>query len=315
MSWWKKLLCEVFKIGCPNPPPPAPPERTVAFGIQDQNTLEMIPGADVTLDGTDTDWSGETNEAGYVAFDGVPESLGHSHFWVDAGSQYEFNEGPLIIPPGNQQFAILMTPKVALERLRMEQNRFIAGNTWFVPRFYSCLIAPRYMWTGQVHELRRLFERARAARCNGIRIFGMLDWADIKYSPRDSMYWVNLSFVVELAAEYGLYTEISFFCDAQRIVPDWLERMAWASTLGEFAAARPTVIVTMANEARKNGWKEADDPALLDLARRVKIASPSTLVGVSDPLDPDRKEDVPMYNERQLRIAAVADFLLVHKSR
>lgn len=297
----------------PKTPPKPPPVRTVAFGVTSHG--QPVPNADVTVDGWPTDWTDLTNADGYIAFHGVPVVFQISHVWVTANGYQPF-EMHLDIPPYNHQFNIELTSLVpALQPVHIEQGRYLAVDHWIVPRFMSCFLAIWLFQTGQLYELRRQLQRAKDARCNGIRIFGMLDWPAVKFSPRDETYWTALTTVVDEAATYGLYVSWCFFCDAQRIVPNTDERRNWADAAGSFLTSHSTVFFRLANEARKNGWGEADDPELLALARHVKAVSPQTIVSVSDPIDPDRKEDVAQYNERQRRIATVADHLVVHPSR
>jgi len=204
---------------------------------------------------------------------------------------------------------------------RVEQGRYRTDAGWFVPRFYVALDAVWLVQNGQRSEWLRRLDRARAARCNGVQFAGMLDWRHpdgapyIAFSPFDSGYWEALHTVVQDAAEREMYGCVLFFCDAQRIVPEHLRRIVLVEQAAVFCQGNPTLWMVMANEARKNGWNEADDDALLALADLFKNWCPATILAVSDPLDGDTTNATAQYLERQNRIAPHADELIVHASR
>lgn len=204
--------------------------------------------------------------------------------------------------------------------LRVEQGRFRTDLGWEVPRHYSVFHAVALVRDGNLGELRRLLQRAHAARCNGIRVFG--SWYYIghgmaPYAMTDPAWLGWMDTVLREAASYGLRVELSYFCDAQVLVPVANDRIVWIERLARWALDKPSLICSVANEARKNGWSEADDPALLDLVRRFRAINPSTLIGASDPLDAGAEStSAAEYNARQQRIAqAGVSFLLVHADR
>lgn len=203
----------------------------------------------------------------------------------------------------------------ALLPARLEAGRYRTDAGWFIPRFYSCFEAPWLVMRGRTDELCRRLDRAQAARCNGIRTFGMLAWPHIAYAPTDAGYWEAQAVVVQEAAARGLYDCLCFFCDAQVVVPHPADRRILTADAAAFCREHPTTWFQCANEARKNGWTEADDPALLELALQFKWASAATIVSVSDPLDTDTEEPDNEYLRRQDRIAAAADELVLHASR
>lgn len=307
----------------PKPPPkPPPPVRTVAFGVYGHG--QPVPNAEVRMDGEPIDWLELTNADGYVAFHNVPVSFQQSHLWVTVDGWHPY-EVHLEIPPRNHQFTValeLLAPPVPmLEVIRIEQRRYRAGDRWIVPRFGTEFDAVWLVLNGQLPELQRRLDRWEVARMNGIRFAGMLDWrhADQSpyrvFSPRDAGYWEATDTVCAELAKRRMWPEWAFFCDAQRIVPDPGERRLWSDAAASKCSQNPHWIFQGANEARKNGWSEADDSALLDLVRHVKVVSPQTLVSVSDPIDPDDPAQVATYNDRQRRIRAVANYLVVHPSR
>ena len=110
-------------------------------------------------------------------------------------------------------------PPAPLARLEVIDGRFRAGEVWVVPRFMSEFEAIWLVLIGRVADLHAALDRAAAARCNGIRIFGMLDWPHLKFSPHETGYWSALETVVAEAAARGLSVEWCFFADAQRLVP------------------------------------------------------------------------------------------------
>jgi hypothetical protein len=205
--------------------------------------------------------------------------------------------------------------------LRIESGRFRTDEGWVVPRCYSVFHAPALVRDGNLSELHRLLQRAADARCNMIRVFGGWYYTGeglSPYSMTDPGWHEWMTTVITEAASYGLRVELSYFCDAQVLVPSAQDRITLFEDLARWVQAYPSVIVTAANEARKNGWSEADDPALLDLVQRFKAINSTTLIGASDPLDAasDGGSDVEDYNRMQQTIAeAGVDFLLVHAHR
>lgn len=63
MNWLKKLLCSLFRIGCPNPPPPAPPGPSRPgllygyFGTQDGQIAATADHIDLVHIGSWGDWT------------------------------------------------------------------------------------------------------------------------------------------------------------------------------------------------------------------------------------------------------------------
>lgn len=63
MNWLKKLLCSLFRIGCPKPPPPAPPGPSRPgllygyFGTQDGQIAETADHINLVHIGAWGDWS------------------------------------------------------------------------------------------------------------------------------------------------------------------------------------------------------------------------------------------------------------------
>lgn len=175
------------------------------------------------------------------------------------------------------------------------------------------------MREGNLPELDRLLDRAQAARRNVVRVFG--SWFFIggglaPYSPTDAAWFEWMDVVLEHAAARGLYVELSYACDWQQLVPDRALRRLLFQRLAAWAKTKLTLIVTGANEARKNGWSEADDPELLELCAIFIAESPDTPFGVSDPLDTP-PNSVEGYNASQKAVALLpgVDFLLVHPAR
>lgn len=207
-----------------------------------------------------------------------------------------------------------------LKPLRIESGRFRTDDAWIVPRAYSVFHAPALVRDGNIGELRRLLQRAADARCNFVRVFG--SWFYIfggiaPYSMADHGWFDWMQVVFSEAASFGLWVELSYFCDAQVLVPSRADRIRFFEGLAHWTQDKPVVVVTAANEARKNGWSEADDPDLLDLVRRFRSINPTTLIGASDPLDAGQEsQSADAYNAAQKNIAgAGVHFLLVHPNR
>ena len=144
-------------------------------------------------------------------------------------------------------------------RLRMERGRFRTGAGWIVPRFYSLFHAMDLVGTeAGLREFRRLLDRAVKARCNGIRVFGMLDWPTIKISPRMATYGRQREIVFRETSRRSLYVSWCLFCDAQRVMPEAAERTSCLDETLDWLRTQSHGILRLANEARKNGWSEAD---------------------------------------------------------
>lgn len=208
----------------------------------------------------------------------------------------------------------------SLDPIRVEQGRFRAGARWIVPRFYSVFHAPALVRDGRIDELRRLYDRAAAARCNGVRLFGNWYFGGFglaPYSVKDADWYAWARVAVDEAAARGLYVKMTYGTDWQVLVPDPAERIRLVERFAHWTTTEPTLTVAIANEARKNGWWEADDPSLLDLVRRFKAINPTTPLGASDPLDSGAEgQDNDAYNAMQRAIArSGVDFLLVHPHR
>lgn len=210
----------------------------------------------------------------------------------------------------------------AASRWHMESGRFkTEAGLWITPRGYSVFHAPALVRDGNLPELRRQFDRAQAARCNLVRVFGQ--WHFIgggltPYSVSDPHWFEWMDVVLNEASSRGLNVACSYFCDAQVLQPDEQERIRLFESLAHWAIGKPTLLVMTANEARKNGWGEADDPALLDLVRRFRSINTVTLLGASDPLDAGQEgQDAEDYNKAQENIhrQSPVDFLLVHAHR
>lgn len=209
----------------------------------------------------------------------------------------------------------------ALLPLRIESGRFRTDEGFLVPRFYSIFHALPLVRDGNLTELRRLLKRAADARCNGIRVFGSWYYVgdgreSYRFSMNDAGWFEWMGGVLTEAANYGLRVELSYFCDAQVYVPSSQDRIRLIENLASWSKDKPSLIVTVANEARKNGWSEADDPALLDLVKRFRAINNKTLIGASDPADAGSESSADEYNRKQENIThAGVNLLLVHAER
>lgn len=187
-----------------------------------------------------------------------------------------------------------------------------------MPRGYSVFHAPALVRDCNLGELRRLFDRAIEAKCNIIETFG--SWYFIggglaPYGPDDPAWADWFEVVVHEATARGLYTKIRYACDWQVLVPDTAKRHELVRGFAQWCLDHPTVWAVIANEARKNGWGEADDPALLRLVDDFRAVNRTTLLWASDPLDTP-PNSVDGYNAAQRTIAQHAvSGLLVHPAR
>lgn len=158
-------------------------------------------------------------------------------------------------------------PVPTLRPLSVRAGRLFDGQAYVGWRGISEFSAIHLCRIGQQGELRRRLERAQDAACNGIRVLAMAkNLFDLR--PSYSGYGDALSQAVAMAAEYGLYTELVVFADAQDIMPSHETRVSFARDISLWASDKPSVLIQTANEPYKNGWQSATDPLLLDITRR-----------------------------------------------
>jgi hypothetical protein len=205
-------------------------------------------------------------------------------------------------------------------RLRVVARRFQDDAGWFSWRGVSCLAAISYVLSGREAEIWARFDDYARARRTVVRVLGMLGskpWVDagLAFSPRTPGYADARARVVAQANRRGIRVEFCLFADAQIVVPDRTERRAWLEEFGRFCQVQPGVVPQLANEAAFNGWSEADDPELLELADHFASIVGHRDFSISDPVDGDNPDASA---ETSARIAATArhcNIVVLHPDR
>jgi hypothetical protein len=165
--------------------------------------------------------------------------------------------------------------------------------------------------TGQLGELKRRLDRAQATGRNIVRVLGM---ASIMFDLRPDQpgYWEAWDVVMQAAAERGIYVEAVAFADAQIVMPSHADRAVF---LGAFCTrlAHDNRLLSLANEAFKNGWSEADDPELLALADSVQTTGRPFII--SDPVDSVDSADGQPLRGKLDHLADHSPILALHGER
>ena len=202
-------------------------------------------------------------------------------------------------------------------RLRVVDRRFHNDNGWWAWRGISDFAAVAYVLTGREGELASRFDAYARAGRTIVRIMGMLGtWApDLNFSPNTAGYWEALDHLVWLANRRGLYVELCAFADAQVVVPDAQVRAHWVTDFTDFTQDHPGVILQLANEPFKNGWSEADDPALLALAGQAARELGHKDFSIGDPVDGDDPDASAETVNRLITLSYHSNLVVLHSSR
>jgi hypothetical protein len=206
---------------------------------------------------------------------------------------------------------------IVVGRVRAVQRHFQNDAGWFPWRGISDL--PGVAWVlngGRESQLVYRLNAYATANRTIVRMCGMLAWPGLDhFSPRDPGYWDALAHTYELVTSRGLYLELCCFADAQIIVPDPHERQAWMTQFGGFMASRPGIIPQIANEPFKNGWTEADDPALFDLADQLAGILGHRDFSIGDPVDGDDVDSSAATNFRLEQLSQHSRIVVMHPDR
>ena len=141
-----------------------------------------------------------------------------------------------------------------------------------------------------------------------IRAVGMVGaqpfWAGREVQPSTADYWVTIEGVTDLAYDkYGLRVQWVIFADAQVMMPDEIDRVAWVDRWAEFANLRPEKILflELANEFWKNGLNARE---LVDLTSRLGSQT-EVLVSASSPAGHDCASWEAVYRGGQADLATI----------
>jgi len=200
-------------------------------------------------------------------------------------------------------------------RITVDRRRFRDDNGWFCWRGISDFASVAHVLQGREAEIAARFDVYAAARRTVVRIMGMLGWQGLSFSPDNAQYWQALERVVTLANDRGLHIELCCFADAQVVVPDANRRREWIRQFGGFIRQHPGVIAQVANEPFKNGWSEADDPALLELAEILAGELGHRDFSIGDPMDGDDPDASAQTTAKTVTLAMRANVVVLHSSR
>jgi len=202
-------------------------------------------------------------------------------------------------------------------RIRAVQRHFQNDAGWFPWSSVSDLPGLGYVLNGgrEAQFVDRLNGYAASGR-SMVRICGMLAWdPPDNFSPRSEGYWDALDHVYELTTARGLYLELCCFADAQIIVPDAAERQDMLDDFGFWMRDRPGVVPQVANEPFKNGWEEADDPALLALGDQLAGILGHQDFSIGDPVDGEDVDASAETNARLVTLSQHSKIVVMHPDR
>jgi hypothetical protein len=226
------------------------------------------------------------------------------------GEAARWSQDEIGYPPPEPQ----PTPVPILARLSVSGGRLVAGGQPFALHCISEFSAAHLCRTNQEGEFVRRLDRAHAAGRNAIRVLSMAEYL-FKLQPTQAGYWAALDRMVALAGQREMYVCLDAFADAQVVMPSAADRASFLKDWAAFVLAHPNVLPSMVNEARKNGWSEADDPALLQLAAQFKSKAPGIAFSISDPLDGDTPEESAETTRILKMLAGLAPIAVLHPSR
>jgi hypothetical protein len=234
-----------------------------------------------------------------------------AHIWAVVHNE---PEPPWEVPVPPAPPAPTPLPAPAFARLSVSGGRLVRDGQPFALHAISEFSAAHLCRTNQESEFIRRLSRAHANGLNAIRVLSMADIL-FRLNPRQTGYWAALERVVRLSAERSMYVCLDAFADAQIVMPNVAEQRDFLTDWAAFVVAHTNVLPNLTNEARKNGWSEADDPALLQLAAQFKSKAPGIAFSISDPLDGDTLEESAETTRILKMLAGLAPIAVLHPSR
>lgn len=205
-------------------------------------------------------------------------------------------------------------------RLRVADRRLQNDAGWFSWRGVSDLAAMGYVLSGREAEVWRRFDAYQRAGRTVVRVFGMLGstpWVNAKldFSPSTPGYAGARDRVAAEANRRGMYVEWCLFADAQIVVPDAHERERLTDECAAWVRANPGATSQLANEPFKNGWDEADDPALLALAERFAAGVGHRDFSIGDPMDGDNPDASAETTAKCITLSRHSNIVVMHPDR
>jgi hypothetical protein len=168
--------------------------------------------------------------------------------------------GSVVLLGGHSQ-----TAKPIAGRIRVVDGRFQNDDGWWPWRSISDFAAVHYFQTGQDADFLGRADAYAAAKRTAVRIFGNIGGNLGPVDYRSPGYWPAVERTYAELTSRGLYTSFTCYGYAE-IIPDDATYQSLTRDYAQFAKANPGVIIRLANEPYKNGWTNADDPRLLELA-------------------------------------------------
>lgn len=213
-----------------------------------------------------------------------------------------------------------LTEDLIAGRLRVSQRRLLNDAGWFSWRSVSDLAALGDVLHGRADKVWRRFDAYVIGGRTMVRVLGMLgadNWvkAGLDFSPRTDGYAAARQQVVDEANRRGLYVKFDLFADAQIVVPDADERDSWTLEFAAFCLDAPGVLPGLSNEPFKNGWSEADDPALLRLADIFARAIGHRDFAIGDPADGDNPDASAETTRIMVAVSKHANIAELHPDR
>jgi hypothetical protein len=226
-------------------------------------------------DGTTRGWVVMQSDGNLVVYDGHGRPVWASHTDGSGGQRLLVqNDGNVVIyrddlrPVWDTGTVVPDEPLPSATiagRIRVVGNHFENDDGWWAWDGISGFTSVADVQNGHEPALvERIDAHARDKRTI-IRIFGNIAGNLGPVDHRSPGYWDALDRTCRLVNDRGIYVELNCFGAAEFIQDDDMYR-ALVIAYGEFARARPGVVIRLANEPYKNGWTDADDPRLLALA-------------------------------------------------
>lgn len=216
--------------------------------------------------------------------------------------------------PEARVFGGAATAKPISGRVIVLSGRFANDLGFIGIHFISEFSAGFLFQNGRDSEALRRFDRAAAARRNGVRTLGMASIM-FNYSPSNPGYWKNQQRMVEEAASRGLYTELCLFADAQVVMPRHEDRKLLVRDYAQFCREMTSIVPQLSNEPAQNGWSGATDRELLELGDIFANAYGNKDFSIGDPPDETTTEGGEPLGGYLETLAKHCWILQIHDSR